>query len=401
MAVLVTDGEQRSSLAVTRALGRAGIPVTVGASTQPSLAGSSRYCRQALRYPSPVRNPEEFVEFLQKQIQQGGYQVAMPMTDITTKLVASVRDAIHPVRLPIPSLAQLDQAQNKRAVLLLAQKLGIECPTTYMLHEQDRIETVAAGIRYPVVIKPVVSWYRNGTGWLNGAVQYAFDVDELTTKYRQAHCCIPRPLVQELVPGEGRGVFLLLWDGELKAAFCHRRLREKPPSGGLSVLSESVPLDHRLLERSLALLKAIGWQGVAMVEFKIDRRNGSAKLMEINGRFWGSLQLAIDAGINFPLMLYRLSNGQTVQPEFRYRVGVKTRWLLGDLDHLLIRLRRRENNLLSGNSSRLRACLDFMKFRQKDMYYEVLKFDDPRPGWVEIRQYVHSLLRAKEIRGAH
>jgi predicted ATP-grasp superfamily ATP-dependent carboligase len=206
--------------------------------------------------------------------------------------------------------------------------------------------------------------------------------------------------VQELVPGEGRGVFLLLWDGELKGAFFHRRVREKPPSGGVSVLCESLPLDERLLEQSLRLLKAIQWQGIAMVEYKLDRRDNSAKLMEINGRFWGSLQLAIEAGINYPLMLYRLAIGEKVAPQLSYRSGVKSRWLLGDLDHLMMRLKHSENSSGDG-SSRLRACLKFLKLYEKDMHYEVFKLDDPRPGWVETRHYLREAFAAKEPHGAH
>jgi predicted ATP-grasp superfamily ATP-dependent carboligase len=283
---------------------------------------------------------------------------------------------------------------------MLARSLGIACPATYMLCEHDRIEDVAVRVQYPVVIKPRWSRYQRGSGWVQGTVQYAQDANELTRKYREIDSRLPQPLVQETILGEGRGVFLLLWDGELKAAFCHRRLREKPPSGGVSVLCESIPLDDDLVGQSLALLKAIGWQGVAMVEFKVDQRDGRAKLMEINGRFWGSLQLAVDAGMDFPVMLYRLATGENVASQFSYRVGVKTRWLLGDLDQLLIRLRHRGNSLVADRSSRVRACLEFLKFYDKDMHYEVFKLDDPYPGWVEAKHWVQALFGTKDAHGA-
>ncbi len=112
------------------------------------------------------------------------------------------------------------------------------------------------------------------------------------------------------MPGPGVGVFLLLWEGKLRAAFAHRRLREKPPSGGVSVYRESIALDPVLLERSRRLLESFGWQGVAMVEYKIDERTGTPILMEINGRFWGSLQLAVDAGVDFPRLLIECAEGR-------------------------------------------------------------------------------------------
>jgi predicted ATP-grasp superfamily ATP-dependent carboligase len=108
-------------------------------------------------------------------------------------------------------------------------------------------------------------------------------------------------LVQERVEGEGVGVFVLVWDGVLQAVVGHRRIREKPPSGGVSVMRESTTVEPVLLERSLGLLRDLGWEnGVAMVEYKVDPKSGQTWLMEINGRFWGSLQMAVDAGVDFP-----------------------------------------------------------------------------------------------------
>src|SRR5262244_1944024 len=122
-----------------------------------------------------------------------------------------------------------------------------------------------------------------------------------------------------MIYGEGRGAFLFVWNGELKAAFCHRRLREKPPWGGVSVLRDSVPYDAQVVNDSFRLLQTLGWdRGAAMVEYKRDSRDGRLKLMEINGRFWGSLQLAIDAGMDIPAMAYQAVHGQDVAPQANY-----------------------------------------------------------------------------------
>jgi len=396
VSVFVTDGEQRATLALVRALGRAGIPATVGSSHATSLAGCSRYSTRSVRYPSPVERSADFQASLFREMQDSRYRVLFPMTDITMLLVAQLREALGPlVRVPVPTEEQITQAQDKRHVLLLAQQLGMACPSTFMLHEGESLGDVARRVEYPVVIKPRFSWWLRGGKWACGNVQFAHDADELTVKYRESHLLIPDPLVQEKIEGEGRGVFLLVWNGELKAAFCHRRLREKPPWGGVSVYRDSIPFDQELVQKSFALLRTIGWQGPAMVEFKMDRRDGQAKLMEVNGRFWGSLQLAVDAGLNFPLLLYRLADGEEVPSQFDYKVGVKSRWLLGDLDHLLIRLTRsgERNGFSPSDTSKLRACLNFMKLYERDLYYEVFRVGDPAPGWYEWRSYVRDLLR--------
>ncbi len=402
MAVFVTDGNQRAALAVVRALGHAGIPVTVGESHRSSLAGVSRFCSRAVCYPAPEAGGNDFMDFLLKELRGRVYRVVLPITDISLFSIASAAKLLPPgLQLPFPDLEHIERAHDKRGVLHLAQQLGIQCPRTLTADQEHNLEEAGKELGFPVVIKPRVSRFLRDGIWASGSVQYAVNQRDLIEKHRIVSSKLPAPLVQERLQGEGRGVFLLIWNGELKAAFCHRRLREKPPSGGVSVYCESLPPDSDLVQKSYKLLKKLEWQGVAMVEYKIDRRDGLPKLMEINGRFWGSLQLAIDSGINFPLILYRLAMGEDFAPQFAYKVGVRSRWLLGDLDHLWIRLTH--PRVLNGADvaivPRWKACLEFMKFYGRHTHNEVLRLDDPSPGWYELKEYLRAGVRRFLPRG--
>ncbi len=390
MSLFITDGNHRATLAVVRALGRAGIKVTVGQQESSSIAGRSRYCAAAVRYPSPLTGGQAFKAFLRDEMRSGRYSILLPMTDITTNYVAEdaaeLRQFVH---LPLPDLARIRKAQDKRETLALAQRLGIACPATVAAANGGAIEEALETLSFPMVLKPRFSRVFQGA-WRYGQVQYANDRDELISKYQAAHSEIPSPLIQEKIEGEGCGMFLLLWNGELKAAFAHLRLREKPPSGGVSVCCKSIPLDATLLEKSYLLLRQIGWHGPAMVEFKVDDRDGQPKFIEVNGRFWGSLQLAIDAGLNFPLLLYRLALGESVPFSADYRIGVKNRWLLGDLDHLLMRLRtpRDIDSSLFPNKSKIGAVIEFLRFYERDLYYSDLRYDDLKPFLLECKRYL-------------
>jgi predicted ATP-grasp superfamily ATP-dependent carboligase len=396
MSLLVTDGDQRSTLAVVRALGRSGIPVTVGADCHPSLAGSSRYCSASVRYPSPQSDPDGFKSFLAAEVLSKPYKVLLPMTDITVRLIAEMREAsVTSVNVPIPAAEKIRLSQDKCAMAAKAQEAGIACPQTWIVNDLPQTRALAERLSYPVVIKPRYSRFYKDRRWWKGGVEFATGPGELISKCEKIHGRIPNPLIQERIEGEGRGVFLLIWDGELKAAFSHRRLREKPPWGGVSVYSESVPLDAELVQKSLRLLQSLDWQGVAMVEYKFDRRDGRPKFMEVNGRFWGSLQLAIDAGMNFPLLLYRLAAGESLPPTFDFKVGVRNRWLLGDLDHLLICLThsRGPGGLPMSHGSRLGTLWHFLEFYKRDLHYEVMRLGDAGPGWYELRRYLREALR--------
>lgn len=185
-------------------------------------------------------------------------------------------------------------------------------------------------------------------------------------------------MIQEFIPqGGAYGVSMLFNHGEPRAIFTHKRLREYPNSGGPSTLRESISFPE-VEGYATTLLKALDWHGVAMVEFRVDPRDGRPKLMEINPRFWGSLPLAIYSGVDFPYLLYKMAIDGDVEPVFEYKTGVKVRWLLpGDILWFL------------GASNKLKALPAFLKFR--GMGYDVLSLSDPMPALGTILEGLKSM----------
>jgi predicted ATP-grasp superfamily ATP-dependent carboligase len=394
MTAFVTDGEQRSALAITRSLGRRGISVIVGADGPASLASASRYGVRHVTYPSPYLHPAAFDRFLLDLVSRERIDVVVPVTDVTTHLVAKNWPALckHSAAAA-PSFEAFDFVGNKMRLVQQAARRGIPVPRTHFIDGAADLEAHLADIEYPAVVKPLRSRIRTDAGWLLATVQYAGDAAALRRLYRDTAYLAQYPsMIQERIVGPGVGVFVLCDRGRLRAAFAHRRLREKPPSGGASVLCESVPLDPVLLDHAMRLLGPLGWHGVAMMEFKQDRRSGTAYLMEVNGRFWGSLHLAVAAGVDFPYLSYRLALGLPIDGPRTYAVGVKSRWLLGDLDHLLLRLchRNGDQHLPAGAPSRARALLDFCR-PGGNVHYDVISPDDPRPFLHEAQEYLRQI----------
>jgi predicted ATP-grasp superfamily ATP-dependent carboligase len=145
----------------------------------------------------------------------------------------------------------------------------------------------------------------------------------------------------------------------------------------VSVYRESIAPDADLLDRSRALLDRFAWTGVAMVEYKRDVARRRDYLMEINGRFWGSLQLAIDAGVDFPRLLVEAALGAAPGPVPAYRVGVRSRWWWGQVDHLIALIRRPQARRAAPLYGALAQMLGG-PFRAGDRE-EVLRWGDPRP----------------------
>jgi predicted ATP-grasp superfamily ATP-dependent carboligase/CelD/BcsL family acetyltransferase involved in cellulose biosynthesis len=384
MKVLITDGDNRAALAVVRSLGRAGHQVVVGERRMPALAQSSRYCRQRFVYPDPVSAPDAFVEHLVDYAHSHAIEALLPISDITTFLTTRNRDRF-PVTCGIPfaSADTLERAADKVDMLQTASRLGLPVPRSIVI--KTPAEVADTTLEFPLVIKPWRSRILTAEGWASTAVSYAADLEQLQRDLagRPAH---EFPvMLQERITGSGAGVFACYDHGKAVALFSHRRLRERPPWGGVSVLSESVALPPRATAYATRLLDEIGWHGIAMVEFKEDVRDGEPKLMEINGRFWGSLQLAIDAGVDFPRLLLQTLGSTGFPPPPAYKIGIKSRWLWGDLDSLMLTYRGRPAGAATGgeDARRLPATLSFLKFWGSGLHYDNPKWHDPRPGMFE------------------
>jgi predicted ATP-grasp superfamily ATP-dependent carboligase len=136
-------------------------------------------------------------------------------------------------------------------------------------------------------------------------------------------------LLQEYCSGAGIGVEVLMWEGEALVLFQHRRVRENPATGGVSIVAESEPVDPELAHMSLRLLRHLGWSGLAMVEFRRDRATGKATLMEVNGRPWGSIALPCLAGVEFPYYYWQVVHGRCPGVA-KYPDGFRVRWSTGE-----------------------------------------------------------------------
>ncbi|CBL44134.1 conserved hypothetical protein [gamma proteobacterium HdN1] len=379
--ILVLDAEQRSALAVTRALGQQNLRVVTADCVSPTLAGSSKYSLANRVYPDPYETPLEFLDWFQSEVEQNSVRMVFPMTEVTTDLVMRHRHRWPNVTLPFADITTIDALADKIRLHQRASELGIAIPPTHYLDSPEAAQALLPSLQFPVVLKPYRSRIWLSDRWLATAVQIVHDESE----YRRWIAVEPfktHPyMVQGFIQGEGQGVFALYNQGQPQFFFAHRRLRERPPSGGVSVWSESALPNPALQHAAETLLTDAKWHGVAMVEFKV-APDGTPYLMEINTRFWGSLQLAIDAGANFPYALYQMASGQPVTPA-QIKAGVRLRWLLGDVDNLYLTLKERRYSFLH-------KLLVLLRFFKPDFFHtkhEIDRMNDLRPAWYELKRY--------------
>ena len=358
--VLVTDGHWRKTLALVRSLGRKGIHVTVGERTFLNTSFFSKYCSRRIVYPSPRRYPDQFVDFITKEIKENHYECLYPMEEETLLLLAQHRSEISKhTYLLIPDSQKIEFVRDKGNLLRFAEAHGIPIPRTIYSLENPEPDMIQG----PAVIKPRISSGSFG-------LAYVRKREDLIPLYQKVHTQYPFPLVQEWIP-DGGGTFGLsaLFDGgsNVKAAFIHKKLRMYPIQGGPSTLREGA--EHsQIMALGLSLLKSLNWTGVAMAEFKVDPRDGLPKLMEVNPRFWGSLHLAIVSGVDFPYLVLKMARGEMFEPVLHYPVGKRCRWLLfGDILHFL------------KNPHRFHLRPSFFDFFEPNTSYDIISREDPLP----------------------
>jgi predicted ATP-grasp superfamily ATP-dependent carboligase len=309
--------------------------------------------------------------------------VLIPISEPSLLTLLPLRAALSGVLLPFPEDATFRSMCDKQAVLSRAAALGIQVPSQVTL--TDPAFPPPDPIEFPLALKPARSVVERDGRRLRVGVGYAASERELRERLSSFDPAAFPVLAQQRINGPGIGVFLLRWRGVILAAFAHRRIREKPPSGGVSVYRESTTLPAGLLQASCDLLESFDWSGVAMIEYKLDAGTGTPYLMEVNGRFWGSLQLAIDAGVDFPVLLLNAAVGTPAPPVLSWRLGIRSRWWWGDVDQLLTRLRHSAAhlNLPPGTPGRLGALAQFFMLWRPGDHNEVLKLDDPAPFFRE------------------
>lgn len=323
MRVLVTDGAMNKSLAAVRAIGDYATHVGVTSRFPVSVAGASRYADD--RYWIRDREPSAYVRRLNEIAATDDYDQLLPIGGGAFELASNFRDELRPpVERILPPKDAMDVALAKRRTYALAEEVGIPTPNTVRVSEAADLESATDDVGFPAVIK---------TGTETGT-RFVRRVDS-RTELREAYAAYRREndvdaVVQEYLPGVGRGYFALYVDGELEAGYSHRRIREYPPEGGASACAESEDAPE-LRRYAKTLLDALDWHGVAMVEFKEDAE-GVPAIVEINPKFWGSIDLGIVSGLNFPRALLEYTAGET---NFSFEfTPTRYSWpLSGDLTH--------------------------------------------------------------------
>ncbi len=394
--ILVLDGHSAAALAVVRSAGRAGHWVAVGANRGIFAAATlSRYCRSSFEYPISTSEAGSFVDRIIDFARAHAIDLVIPVTDWTLAPLSEQRERFAGVcRVAMPSPSALELASDKYQTIKLAESIGIDVPKTSLADLTTNLSELR-GWPFPAVVKD-----RFSVRWANGkavfgSVAFAYSAPELEAKVAERIRAAGDVLIQEFTSGIGVGFSCFVAGGKAFLPFQWQRIREVDPRGSASSARKSIPLEGSLVSRSVQLITGMGFEGIAMVEYKRGA-DGRLILMEINGRPWGSIGLPVACGIDYPRHLIDWWLQGTLPPaEISYRENVVCRRLVGELTHL--------SNIRAGRPARW--PLPYPSFWPSlvsmavpwlpGMCYDDLWLSDLRPGVAGLREWMLSRLKKK------
>ena len=385
-AVLVADAHERMSLAVVRSLGRAGYLVHACSSQPKAIGFFSNYLSHGVRCPK--YGSGQFVAWLRSYCARHDIRCIVP----TEPFLLDIRPAFAEFAGLIPVSADESIVYDGLSKWELFSKLGsaragraeidshlpqhVLALGTSPLSESTALQQLAA----PLFVKA------DGCHARDTHESIVVTVAEASAAEAQASMLLEhfdRVLVQEWVPGVGVGAFVLRWQGRVVAQFMHIRLHELPGSGW-SAYRQSW-WHQAIMDDALAKLAHLEWEGVAMMEYRWDQASGKFWLIEMNGRFWGSLHLALYAGLDFPRLLLDTFAGfgtTSVSPVFR-----EVRCLNGVLEARYIISRLRDPRVAA--TAKLGSLWEYLCLALDPRIASDMRFPgDSKLFWIELWQYL-------------
>ncbi len=376
-------------LTIIRDLGSRGVKVTGIGRSADALGMSSRYLHQGL---VRAQGEHALVEQLVDLLGSLGQACLLAVSETDIELLNRHRARLAGYRFLFADEQRMNLVLNKEQTYFAAARVGIRVPRTEQPANMEQVETLAAELHFPVVLK----WANpnesrsalSAAGLTLDKTHYCDTPAELIAYLKPYQQAGIYPLIQEYCAGYGLGQFILMQGGEAHYAFQHRRVHEWPPEGGFSSLCESVALaSHQaLMAQSVALLRELEWEGIAMVEYRHDPATGQSALMEINGRYWGSLPLARHAGAAFPWLSYQVFGLGRAVAQQPYRSGVRCRFMIPETKRLA-RILFRQGAIADKTLSfrRLPELLDYLAdFIRPQTCYYVFDRNDPGPFFADL-----------------
>ncbi|OZM56634.1 hypothetical protein CIB95_10440 [Lottiidibacillus patelloidae] len=374
-SILFLDANKRATLSIIRAIGKKKeYRIYCAGERRLALCRPSIMTDKYFIYENPEKSHSLFIKSLKELVEEVNPDYIFPCSDAT--LFSIYNSDLYEViksKLIAPEKDAYMKSLDKQYMNELAKSCNVKIIE----------EASTSNLSFPIVIKPRFSRNLLNDEIVYGFRKFVYDEESFIKNLNVIRSYDKSPLLQKKIEGRGFGIFAAAKEGEIFASFAHERVREVPLTGGVSTLRASKQVNPFLLEASKKIIKKLNWTGIVMVEFKgVTEEN--AYFIEVNGRPWGSMDLAVSSGVNFPEMMNDLfihnNNFNELKKKYNkpYNVNYYSRWIVGELNYV--------RYIVSSHlpiKTRLKKLANVLK-KPPHVSYDTFKWNDPLPFLFEL-----------------
>jgi len=319
--ILLAATDNYGVLTAVRALRAAGYAPWLAVHQTGTYVARSRAAAGTVSVPDPSSDGEGFVRELAAAAAQLSAAAVLPSVEAHLLALAGREADFAGIAFGTPSRESVERATDKDLLPELATTVGLQTPPTKRVVRGDSEAVNTFG--FPAILKPLRSRTRNADGTVSAysAPRYVSTRQEAEEALEDLHT--REGLIQPYITGSLCSVSGVSWEGELVCALHQRSLRIWPMRVGVSSYAISIPQNAELERGVGRLLRKLGWSGVFQVQF-ICSPKGEHYLIDLNPRIYGSIALAIAAGLNLPGIWTDLLLGKRPHVD-GYRVGARFR----------------------------------------------------------------------------
>jgi predicted ATP-grasp superfamily ATP-dependent carboligase len=276
--------------------------------------------------PRRADGEESFLRSVERVAADGGYEVVFGCSDAEILSLSRARDRIA-ARVPHSGHVAMMQVHDKVQLAAAARRSGIAAPPS----AASAAEALRLWGDGPAIVKERVHAPPEDGGESHLATLAFPDAGAADERVRELEAAGAVPMVQPLLEGSLLAFTSVIdADGEVVARVQQVAERTYPRDAGLSSRARTVTVDETIAAQVTRLLRDLGWFGLSQIQFIVPA-DGPPVLLDFNGRFYGSLALALAAGVNLPDTWARLATNRPVREAGDARPDVPYQWLEGDL----------------------------------------------------------------------
>jgi len=328
--VLILDGYLRNSIAILRSLGSKGFDCDILVEKNQNFvfaafekAFRSKYARRVFELTEDSDDGK--AELIEGILENGNYTALLAGGTYYSNFISKYKERFSQyTNVLSEDYDKMMLVHNKDSCMAFASKHGIRTPRTFTASNKDELRKVADATNGVVIVK------FNDSYASRGLIKYTSDSNHFYEAYQRDFGFQFEgdnfPLIQELIEGELIDSTAFSINGEPKAILTQKREMTAWLEGGGGIVNLTVD-ESEVKSGTDKLLRELGWTGHIEMDWIKQTETGEGYLIEINPKFWGTTQLTIDAGFDYPFWFVQHASGNENHYSDTHVVGMRYRWL--------------------------------------------------------------------------